>query len=95
MFGINPWLSLVMFGINPWLSLVMFGILVAVHTILCHLLCLFLEPPFRIGFDMSEYTVSENDGSLSVSVRVISGVAQAVLLSLTTVDGSATGEYSH
>jgi hypothetical protein len=40
--------------------------------------------------------VSEDEGSLSVSVSVISGVVnQPLLLSLTTVDGTATGEYSH
>jgi hypothetical protein len=40
--------------------------------------------------------VSENDRSLSVSVTIISGtLSGAVVLSLNTVDGTATGEYSH
>lgn len=46
----------------------------------------------QIGFTSSQYTIAENAGELSVTVQVLSGVVQeAVILSLVTMSGTATG----
>jgi hypothetical protein len=43
---------------------------------------------------VTEYTVLESEGLLSVSVRVISGlIMEPVMISLSTMDGTATGTY--
>jgi len=47
-----------------------------------------------VGFEHGSYNVSEGFGSINVCVQV-TGVPQSLLhLSLTTVDGTATG-YQH
>ena len=54
--------------------------------------CAQLEPLYRIGFSATEYTVSESDGSVSVTVELLAGEPSSpVFLSLVTVDGTATG----
>ena len=46
-----------------------------------------------MGFEHETYNISEGDGSVEVCVQVKSGVLRSSLsVSLTTVDGSATGE---
>ena len=50
-------------------------------------------PTVILGFEHEMYNTSEDDGSVEVCVQVKSGVLQSSLrLSLTTVDGSTTGE---
>ena len=44
-----------------------------------------------IGFDPDQYSVNEDDGSVSLTVRVLAGeLARAVSVNFFTVDGSAT-----
>ena len=46
-----------------------------------------------MGFEHATYSTSEGNGSVEVCVQVKSGTPQTPLnLSLTTVDGDATGE---
>ena len=52
------------------------------------------EPRYRIGFSATEYTVSEGDGSVSVTVTLVAGmVSEVVALSVMTEDGTAVGMY--
>ena len=45
-----------------------------------------------IGFDSVSYSVHENDGSIVVTVEILSGsLSGSVEVRLTTVDGSARG----
>ena len=47
-----------------------------------------------LGFEHRHYVVNENIGSSKVCIKVKNGVPQSVLhLSLTTVDGTATGNH--
>ena len=49
-------------------------------------------PSYRIGFDATEYTVSETGGSIVLTVTVLSGMLdQPVFLTVMTQDGTATG----
>ena len=51
-----------------------------------------LLPTVIVGFEHEAYSISEGNGSVEVCVRV-SGVPRSSLsVSLTTVDGAATGE---
>ena len=46
-----------------------------------------------LGFEHATYSVTEGNGSVEVCVKVKGGVLRSSLsLSLTTVDGNATGE---
>ena len=46
-----------------------------------------------LGFEHETYSTGEGNSSIEVCIRVKSGILQSSLrLSLTTVDGSATGE---
>lgn len=56
----------------------------------------FLELRYRIGFETTAYTVSEDEGSVVVNVRVITGVLdERVRLFVDTIDGTATGTYNY
>lgn len=49
----------------------------------------------QIGFKQSQYTVSESDGSVSVTVSVLVGeitLPMPIILSVITADGTATGK---
>ena len=47
-----------------------------------------------LGFEYGSYNISEGMGPIKVCVQVKDGVLQSVLhLSLTTVDGTATGNH--
>lgn len=50
----------------------------------------------RIGFVQTQYTTSESDGSVEVRVAVLDGEIQgvSVVVTLSTMDGSALGQYS-
>ena len=53
-----------------------------------------LLPTVVVGFERESYSISEGNGSVEVCVQV-SGILQSSLsVSLTTVDGTATGEQS-
>ena len=53
------------------------------------------SPTVVVGFQHKTYSISEGNGSVEVCVQV-SGVLQSSLhLSLTTVDGTATGEQGY
>ena len=53
-----------------------------------------LLPTVVVGFEHASYSISEGNGSVEVCVQV-SGILQSSLsVSLTTVDGTATGEQS-
>ena len=53
------------------------------------------SPAVVVGFEHKTYSISEGNGSVEVCVKV-SGVLQSSLrLSLTTVDGDATGEQGY
>ena len=48
-----------------------------------------------LGFERESYSISEGNGSVEVCIQVKTGVLQSSLsVSLTTVDGTATGEQS-
>ena len=56
-------------------------------------MCKLLLLTVVVGFERETYSISEGNGSVEVCVKV-SGVLQSSLrLSLTTVDGTATGEH--
>ena len=58
----------------------------------CWILYTFLSTVI-LGFERETYSTGEGNSSIEVCVQVKSGVLQSSLhLSLTTVDGSATGE---
>ena len=44
-----------------------------------------------IGFDPAAYTVTEGAGSVSVTVNVQGSLARDVVVTLSTVDGTAMG----
>ena len=53
------------------------------------------SPTVVVGFERKTYSISEGNGSVEVCVQV-SGVLQSSLhLSLTTVDGTATGKQGY
>ena len=53
------------------------------------------SPTVVVGFEHKTYRISEGNGSVEVCVQV-SGILQSSLyLSLTTVDGDATGEQGY
>ena len=45
-----------------------------------------------VGFEHESYSISEGDGSIEVCVQVSGVLRSSLRLSLTTVDGDATGE---
>lgn len=50
----------------------------------------------RIGFDATKYTVTEDEGMLALTVKLLRGLLYCqVLLSVVTQDGTATGTWSH
>ena len=57
-------------------------------TVLCVLLSF---PDVMVGFTSSEYTASESDGFVSVTVMRIGASAIPISVSLTTTDGDAVG----
>ena len=58
----------------------------------CWMLYTFLSTVI-LGFERETYSIREGNSSVEVCVQVKSGVLQSsVRLSLTTMDGSATGE---
>ena len=60
--------------------------------IVCFPLLRCAEPLYRIGFSPTAYTVSEGDGTVSVTVELLAGeLSQGVPLSLVTADGTAMG----
>ena len=48
-----------------------------------------------VGFEHETYSISEGDGSVEVCVKVSGVLRSSVTVSLTTVDGSATGEQGY
>ena len=48
-----------------------------------------------VGFEHEMYSISEGDGSVEVCVQVSGVLRSSVTVSLTTVDGSATGEQGY
>ena len=57
-------------------------------TVLCTLLSF---PDVMVGFTSSEYTASESDGFVSVTVMRIGASAIPISVSLATTDGDAVG----
>lgn len=58
------------------------------------LYCLLVVTPVTIGFDPSNYTVNEGEGSVSLTVRVLEesiNPARTISVRATTVDDSAIG----
>jgi len=56
-------------------------------------LLLLIDPTVILGFEHESYNTSEGIGSIKVCIKVKDGVPQSLLhLSLTTVDGTATGK---
>jgi len=54
---------------------------------------LLIDPTVILGFEHESYNASEGIGSIKVCIKVKDGVPQSLLhLSLTTVDGTATGK---
>lgn len=52
-----------------------------------------LPPPVvRIGLDSSSYSVEEEAGSVRVCLELHGLLAREITVSLSTVDGTATGE---
>lgn len=49
-------------------------------------------PDVTLGFSSSEYTVSESDGLVNVTVMTIGVSAVPISISLSTTNGDATGE---
>ena len=49
------------------------------------------SPAVTIGFNQSSYTVTEGAGSVSVMVDVQGSLARDVVVTLSTVDGTAMG----
>ena len=45
-----------------------------------------------VGFDNESYSISEGNGSVEVCVQVSGILRSSLSVSLTTVDGAATGE---
>ncbi len=47
-----------------------------------------------IGFELTEHTVSENDGEVTLMVAILEGQTSIpVTIGLSTVDGTATSKY--
>ena len=51
-----------------------------------------LVPTVVVEFANESFTISEEDGSVEVCVQVSGVIRSSLHLSLTTVDGDATGE---
>ena len=73
-------------------------------TVVVHLSCLlqhtvihaglFTDLTVILGFEYGSYNIGEGMGSIQVCIQVKDGVPQSLLhLSLTTVDGNATGNH--
>ena len=59
---------------------------------ICEIITCFLSTVI-LGFEHESYSISEGNGSVEVCVQVKNGILQSSLnLSLTTVDGDATGK---
>ena len=57
--------------------------------------CLIVNLTVTLGFEYGLYIVSEHIGSSKVCIEAKNGVPQSLLhLSLTTVDGTATGNHA-
>ena len=48
-----------------------------------------------VGFEHETYSIGEDDGSVEVCVQVNGVLQNSLRLSLTTVDGAATGEQGY
>ena len=51
-----------------------------------------LLPTVVVGFERESYSISEGNGSVEVCVQVTGVLQGSLSVSLTTVDGTATGE---